>query len=163
MTEEPKRNGRPRVSPDGEKRTKRLACYITPTEFEAVDTAAKAIGLSRTEYVLQSTIYATEGSTTAIIASKFELAKELIDALVAIRKLLDHESISINQIARKINEASDEGDIQGVVEGIESVAQLRDNNNKLYQQLKEVLAQVPIVFQQERKIESGNSEETPVA
>lgn len=150
-----KKAGRYNSSPDGMKRTKRAALNVTPIEFEALNEAANSVGLSRTEYILQSTIYATGEDIT----SRFNEAKKIIDELNEIKSLNRAESRNLNQIARGINDAIANGRDNELVEGAQNVEKLIANNSEIFIRIMAVLKDIPNVLKQERRFKNDNSKE----
>lgn len=144
MSDDVKR-GRPVVSPAGKARDRRICLSVNEAEFAALNEKAEAAGLSRTEYILQSTVYADGGCSMASPEIR-ELIGQVQELGHQVRKLgsnLNQIAFGIN-LARKRSKALDhDAEMRRAVENVEA---LRGRAQEVMAGSMDALRDVPLAL-----------------
>lgn len=125
---------RPIAAKDGGKRTKQIMMRVSDGEARRLDELCLMSGLSRVQFLLNSTVYRTHPMTVVLPD------EERFDELL---RELNHQGVNLNQAAAALNSANRSGDPEYRREhyeyGLNSLRKLGKSLTELYREIESLV------------------------
>lgn len=134
--------GRKRAALDGGTRSERITLRATEAEFEILGKLAEEKGMSRTAYILQSTVYA---DLVPAGSNKSEV-DELVEELRALRQEVVQEGNNLNQLIRALHTALKYDDYDAARNAISKVDCAIEENKECARKILKTIVAIPNIF-----------------